>query len=190
MTYAVNSRSRLGLTLYAIAGLSLALPGAAQAATKSVEMGAPVRFQTTFEERYQSEVNDFFPHGVTIRVGDSVRFVPRGFHTVDIPRRGQRGVPLLSPTGSKVAGLSDAAGSPFWFNGLDELGFTKSLLRSNFGRTVTYDGSARVQSGVPLVRKPRPMTVRFARTGFYKYLCDVHPGMGGSSASSPGGAES
>ena len=47
---------------------------------------------------------------------------------------------LFSPTGNK-AQFTDAAGLPFWFNGQDELGFTKGLLPPKFGRTVNKGGS-------------------------------------------------
>ena len=65
----------------------LAVPATASAATKTVDMGPPT--EKTFQKAF-SDVNDFFPHGTTIHVGDSVKFVPTGFHTVDIPERAGR----------------------------------------------------------------------------------------------------
>jgi plastocyanin len=166
--------------LIATSGIVLVLPTAAEARTKTVDMGLPLRAQEEFNEKYGADVHDFFPHKVTIRAGDSVRFRPTGFHTVDIPPKGGGPVPLFSPTGQKVAGVNDAAGVPFWFNGQDQLGFTPELLASGFGKRFTYRGTRRVESGVPLGENVKPMRVRFPKRGTHRYYCDVHPGMKGS----------
>jgi plastocyanin len=152
--------------------------GAADAATRSVYMGTPPQAGRSFE-RLLTDINDFFPHTTTIRQGDSVRFVPVGFHNVDLPAREDDPLPLASPTGQKIAGINDAANAPFWFNGQDQLGFTRELGESGFGKRFTYDGSERVNSGLPLAERPRPMTVRFDRRGSFTYLCNVHAGMKG-----------
>lgn len=157
----------------------LAAPGVAQAAERTVDMGPPRSAQREFQSRL-TDVNDFFPHTTTINVGDRVRFVPQGFHTANLPARGGGRVPLIIPNGQKVAGSVDAAGVPFFFNGLDALGFNPQLLRSLFGRRVSYSGARAVNSGLPLAQRPRPMTVRFTRAGSFRYFCDVHPGMTGN----------
>jgi len=159
------------------AGLALAAPTGAQAAKRTVFMGAPPESQRGLQ-RLKTEVNAFFPSSITVRTGDTVAFAPVGFHTAHFPRGGGR-QPVIAPLGSKVAGVTDAAGAPFWFNGLDELGLNPALLRSNFGKTLTLR-SQRIQSGLPLANRPRPMNVRFTRTGRFTYICDVHPGMRGS----------
>src|SRR5690606_7618137 len=105
----------------------------ATAATRTVYMGTPPPAAQALQ-RLSVDANAFFPHTTTIRQGDSVRFVPVGFHNVDLPERGGDPTPLISPTGDKVAGAVDAAGAPFWFNGQDILGFTPSLGESNFGK--------------------------------------------------------
>jgi plastocyanin len=158
--------------------LLLVVPAAAQAAQKSVDMGLPRASQRAFQSSL-ADVNDFFPHRVTIRAGDTVRFVPTGFHTVNLPARGGGKLPLIIPTGQKVAGAVDAAGAPFFFNGLDQVGFNPRLLTSNFGKRRTYTGRSQVLSGLPLARRPQPMTVRFDRTGTFRYFCDLHLGMTG-----------
>ena len=157
----------------------LVLPAAAGAATKVVTMGPPSDHAEDLQ-RYAADVNAFFPRKVTIRVGDTVQFVPHGFHNADVPPRGQGGTPLLAPTGEAVAGAVDAAGAPFWFNGQPQLDFEPSLLDSKFGDRVTFDGRDRVNSGLPLGENPRPFAVRFTRAGTYEYFCDVHPGMRGT----------
>ncbi|HVF77716.1 MAG TPA: hypothetical protein VNA28_05420 [Solirubrobacteraceae bacterium] len=156
---------------------ALVMPAAAQAAKRTVFMGAPPASQDSFQKR-ASEVNAFFPSNIRIHRGDTVAFTPVGFHTVDFPPRGGRAVPFYVPTG-KVTGVTDAAGAPFWFNGRDKLAFNPLMFRSNFGKTVTK-GAGRVESGLPLADKPKPMNVRFGRTGLFTYFCDVHPGMRGT----------
>jgi plastocyanin len=166
------------------AGLALALgaPVAANAATKEVYMGTPPSVQKTFNERYGIDVNDFFPHGITIRVGDSIEFAPAGFHTLNIPAKGGGALPLFTPAGEKVAGANDIAGAAFWFNGLDQLGFNPLLgdpSKALWGKSATYNGKSRVESGLPLGEKLKPVTVKFTKKGTVTYLCDVHPGMKG-----------
>jgi plastocyanin len=157
----------------------LAMPAAAQAATKTVDMGVPVKSQKKFQ-KLGADVNDFFLHSVTIRAGDTVKFRPVGFHDVNLPPSGGGLVPLIVPTGQKVAGVNDANSVPFWFNGADQLGFNPSLAATTgFGKKFTYNGSNGVSSGLPLAPNPKPMSVKFPKKGKYTYLCDVHPGMEG-----------
>jgi plastocyanin len=69
--------------------LTLGMSTGAHAATKTVEMGVPLKSQPSFSA-LAVDVNDFFPHGVTIHAGDSVKFVANSFHTVDLPARSTR----------------------------------------------------------------------------------------------------
>jgi plastocyanin len=171
-------RPRLWAALGGLVAVGV-LPSAAQAATKSVSVGTPRPLQKTIQST-ASDVNDFFPHRVTIHVGDTVRFVPNGFHTVDLPRRGRtKKLALFVPTGQPVSGVLDAAGAPFWFNGQPRLGFNPRLAVSGFGKQRTYSGASSLNSGLPTGNRPKPMTVRFTRAGTYRYFCDVHYGMTG-----------
>jgi plastocyanin len=163
-----------GLALVA----ALVLPCAAQAAQKDVSLGPPVSAQKALQKT-GSDVNDFFPHKVTIHVGDTVRFVPSGFHTVDLPGSRTKKLPVISPLGTPITGSVDAAGAAFWFNGQSQVGFTPSLLKSSFGKRKSYSGASAVDSGLPLARRPKPMSVRFTRTGTFRYFCDVHYRMTG-----------
>jgi len=98
-------------------------------------------------------------------------------------------LPLISATGQKVAGENDAAGQPFWFNGQDLVGFTPALFPpGNFGKKVSYNGSKRVASGLPLADKLKPMTVTFKKTGKITYFCNIHAGMKGVVTVKPKGA--
>jgi plastocyanin len=165
--------------------LLLMLPAVAGAAVKSVDMGVPRASQRAFQP-LASDVNDFFPHQVTINVGDTVRFVPSGFHTVDLPGSRTQRLPLFTP-GAPIAGSLDALGAPFWFNGQPSLGFNPTLLAQGFGKRFAYTGARAVLSGLPVARRPRPMQVRFTRAGSFRYFCDVHLGMTGRVVVRPAG---
>jgi plastocyanin len=161
----------------------LAVPASASAATKTVNMGLPTAQQKTFQKAF-ADVNDFFPHGTTIHVGDSIKFAPTGFHTVDIPRKGGSALALFLPTGQSVTGPTglDAAGAPFWFNNTQQnIGFNPVLGPPGlFGKKATYTGAKRIESGLPFAQKPKSFTVKFTKTGTYTYYCDIHHGMKGS----------
>jgi plastocyanin len=158
--------------------VGLGVPAVASAARKDVSLGPP-RAASKALQKTGSDVNDFFPHQVTIHAGDSVRFVPNNFHTVDLPGTRRSKLPIVSPTGQAIAGAVDAAGVPFWFNGQQNVGFTPALLQPGFGKTRSYTGAKAVLSGLPLSNRPKPMTVRFTKAGTFRYFCDVHPGMTG-----------
>jgi plastocyanin len=162
----------------AVLAAALSLPGVAQAAQKDVSMG-PTRAAAKALQSTGSDVNDFFPHRVTIHVGDTVRFVPNGFHTVDLPGGRTQKLPIITPQSAAIAGSVDAAGAPFWFNGQKQLGFNPTMLASAFGKSRTYSGAKAVLSGFPLAQRPKPMTVKFTKTGTFRYFCDVHLGMTG-----------
>lgn len=160
-------------------GMVALFPAVTQAATRTVTMGTPPDQQKTFQST-GSDVNDFFPHGVTIHAGDRIRFVPAGFHTVEIPPKGSDPVSFVTPNGRKVAGAKDAAGAAFWFNGLDEMGLNPVVFTGLFGKKVTYKPAKGLQTGLPLAPKPKPVTVRFKKVGKVTYYCTIHPGMKGT----------
>jgi plastocyanin len=161
------------------AALSLVAAPTAFAATKSIDMGTPLAAQKKLM-KYQSDANAFFPSSITIHAGDAVKFIPTGFHNVDIPAKGGKPSALLATT-TTVSGSLDAAGSPFWFNGkVSNIGFNPAIIFGALGKKVTYTGAKGVQSGLPLSDKPKPMTVKFSKAGTYTYYCDVHAGMKGT----------
>ena len=170
----VNKR----FTVAALAGgavLALALPVAAQAATKTVYMGPPPKDSKQFE-KLQAAVNDFFPHAVTIHAGDSIAFQP-GFHNVDFPKKGGKHGSFIVDRGVKAADVNDETGNPFWFNGQPLYGFNLALAAPK--KKATYDGEQAVVGGVPVLGKPYVFTVKFTKTGTYTYYCDIHGGMKG-----------
>jgi plastocyanin len=172
----VTGRCKVGVGALVIL---LALPGVAQAKTKTVNMGIPPKSGKAFQP-LGVDVNAFFPHGVTIHKGDKVKFLAVGFHSFDFPPRGGAPLPLISPTGQKVSGVNDAAGMPFWFNGQDQVGFTPILGAGNFGKKLSFKGSKRILSGLPLAENPKPITVTFKKNGKFTYYCNIHAGMKGT----------
>ncbi len=73
----------------------VAIPVTAQAATKTVSIGTTAAAQKALQS-YGADANDFFPHGVTIHVGDSVKFLAVGLPHVDLPKKGGTFLPLLT----------------------------------------------------------------------------------------------
>jgi plastocyanin len=188
-----SSRARAVRLLAALGAVSavVAAPAVAQAKTVTVYTGPPpnadklvpasARLSASFNAKYNPDVNAFFPQKVTIHVGDTVSFI-RGMmpHTVDIPPVGGKDLPLLVP-GAPVAGVNDAAGNPFWFNGkVPSLGLNPLLLPGGPTK-VTYDGTKRVESGFFLGKGSAPVfNVTFTKAGVYKVFCDIHYGMAGT----------
>src|SRR3954447_17192998 len=165
----------------AAAGLAmLAAAPAALAKTKSVDVGTPVPYQKQLQRDLGSDANAFFPRTIAVNVGDSVKFTPRAFHSVDFPKKGGKALRLITGTGTKVAGAVDAAGAAFWFNGQDQLGFNQKLLKDKWGKKNSFTGSKSINSGLPFAAKPKPYTVKFTKAGTFTYFCDVHPGMKGT----------
>jgi plastocyanin len=168
---------RTRLALGAVAALALAAPATAGAATKTVNMGTPPSDAGKFRSS-GADVNAFFPSSIAIHAGDSVKFLPVGFHDVHfLGKSGKPTTPFI-PTGKKIAGVNDELGLPFWFNGQAELGANPKVFGpGKLGKTVITDGTKEIYSGAPLADKPKPMTVKFTKAGLFRYVCDIHPGM-------------
>jgi plastocyanin len=175
--------SHRSIAALALSALTLAVPASASAATKVVDMGPPPNVAKSIVKQFRdasADVNAFFPSTTTVHVGDSVRFVPLGFHDLNLPKKGGTVIPIFTPQGT-VTGAVDPAGAAYWFNGQPVLGFNlPTLAPVGWGKKFTYNGSKGVQSGLPLIDKPKPVTVKFTKSGSYTYYCDVHPGMKGT----------
>jgi plastocyanin len=179
--------SRLRHLAAAAVGLSLAVPAAAHATTKTVYMGAPPKDAKKFNA-VGADTMDFFPGNVTIAAGDSVRFVVVGFHNVDLPPKGGKLVAQLVQT-APIVGALDAAGNPFWFSdkGLPNFAFAPAIQNqaNGLGKSLVYTGANRVISHIPLnTAHPfapfKPMVVKFPKAGKYTYYDDLHPGQQGT----------
>jgi plastocyanin len=164
--------------LLLIAGAALLIPAGAHAATKSVVAGPPVA-KPPRDFPKDADTNAFYRKTVTVRVGDKVRWTIRGLHTITFAAKGKQFPPFISPDPARpIAGANDAAGAPFWFNGLPRLILDPQGAFPVGGKT--YDGSKAASSGIPLPgSKPKPYTLKFTKAGSYGYVCTVHPGMKG-----------
>jgi plastocyanin len=49
-----------------------------------------------------------------------------------------------------------------------------------YGKSATFNGTQRVESGLPLSNKPKPFTVKFTKAGTFTYFCNLHAGMKGT----------
>ncbi len=76
-----------------------------------------------------------------------------------------------------IAGSSDEAGNPFWFNGQPTVGFNPLAGLPQGGKT--FDPTVLENSGLPLQGPPQPYKLKFKKKGTFGYLCIVHPGMAG-----------
>ena len=174
------TRSRLAGSALGALCVAVLLPVSAPAATRTVTMGTSVAQQKQLRAS-GADVNDYFPHTSKIHVGDRIKFtLPAGFHTFEFPKKGTDPAELVVPDGATIAGVNDAAGQPFWFNGQPEMNFNFALAANPlFGKSVKYNGKKRLESGVLIQGAAKPIKVRFTRAGKYTYYCNVHPGMVG-----------
>jgi plastocyanin len=156
------------------------MPAAASAAVKSVNMGTNKAQQAVLQPN-GADVNAYFPSNVAVHVGDSVRFVPTSFHSVHFPAKSGKLAPI-NTLGAPVTGIVDAAGVPFFFNGLPSLVTNGALFAppGKFGKTLVTNGKTEIESALPTGNKPKPMVVRFTKAGLFTYFCDLHPGMKGT----------
>ncbi len=187
-------RSTGALAVAGACGAMVALPSAASALTKTVYAGVPNSAKGAavkvlgkpFLRKYSPELDAFLLSRATIHVGDTVSFVNTGFHTIDLPGPSGADLPFVT-TGPQVQGVKDQAGKLFWFNGkVPSIGLNPALF-APIGSN-TYDGSARVASGLPTGSgPPKPFNVTFTKAGTYKYFCDIHPGMVGTIVVKPAG---
>src|SRR5215813_9424935 len=120
----------LRTAVFATAAVAFLVPAAAQAKTKEMYVGPPLATAKKLGET--TTANAFFPSKLKVNVGDSVSFVPAGFHTVHLPKHGTGAVALIVSTGQKIAGSTDAAGGAFWFNGQDALSLNPAFASSAY----------------------------------------------------------
>jgi plastocyanin len=150
--------------------LLAAFAGQALAATKTVSAGPNAKLAG------ELVINDFFRQTVTIHQGDSVKWAFRGFHNVVFPAKGRKAPPFIAPDPvAKYEGFADAAGAPFWFNGLPRQNVDPRSAFPAGGKT--YDGTKLAGSGLPEGDNAPPYKLRFTKKGDFTYYCTIHPGM-------------
>jgi len=162
----------------AIAATTLVPAAAAQGATRTITAGPPGKVAGTPKD---GDTNAFYRKSVTVHVGDKVKWKFNGFHTVTIPAKGKPAPAFIGPdpSGATVAGVNDAAGNPFWFNGQPKLTLSPLGALPQGGKS--YNGKKLVSSGAPLAPgAPKPYSVKFTKKGSYSYYCTIHVGQKGT----------
>ena len=133
----------------------LALPGVAEAKTKTVNLGIPPSVGQGVPEAAGRRRQRLLPargHDQQGRQGQAS--CPSASTRSTSRRAAATMLPLISPTGEKVAGANDAAGQPFWFNGQDQVGFTpRARRRARSARSSPTTAASGVASGLPLGRE-------------------------------------
>jgi plastocyanin len=171
----------------ALLAAGLLVPAGAQAATKTVSAGIPVAQAKGMPP--ESTGNAFYPKTLKVNAGDDVAFKIAGLHNVVFPVKGEAAPAFHAPDpAAPVAGVKDAAGADFWFNGQPNWGLNMALLAPGGDNVV--DGKALDGSGVFAGQgAPPDYVVSFPKRGTYTYLCSIHPGMKGKVKVLPKGAE-
>jgi plastocyanin len=154
---------------------ALALAGQASAAdTYKVLAGEQARGPAGVPKT--ATLNQFFPAKLTVRAGDRVTFSSATFHTVTyVPR--PPAIFVRDPAKSTYQDILDAAGEPFYFNGLPKLIYNPLALGPYGGTTVAGKKSMSTGALSPPGRKPVTATLDFPKPGVFRLLCNVHPGM-------------
>jgi plastocyanin len=175
--------TRRCVTVLAIATVAtLGAAPTASAATKLVVAGGPpptASLAGSAKFPKGLNLNGFFRRQITIHAGDSVRWVfsHRVVHTVTFLPPGQQRPPLEVPDPAHpYTGFNDAAGAPFWFNGQPSLLIPPEHGLPQGGSST--DGTKYENSGLSAPAF-RPYKLTFTKTGTFRYLCLVHPGMDG-----------
>ena len=125
------------------------------------------------------DLNGFFRRKATIHVGDSVRWVfsKRVVHTVTFLAPGQSRPSLEQPDpANPYTGFKDSTGAPFWFNGQPSLLIPPDHAFPQGGPTMGAQAYHNSGLSAPAFA---PYELKFTKKGNYKYICLVHPGMGG-----------
>jgi plastocyanin len=127
----------------------------------------------------QLDFDAYFRRTVSVHVGDSVRWKINGFHTISFLAGQPRPAFAMPVPTDPVTGVSDAAGKPFFFNGLPNLHINPQVAFAAGGPT--FDGSTYTNSGLPVgPAAGKPFVLKFTKAGTFRYFCLVHPGMTGT----------
>jgi plastocyanin len=175
---AMENLRRYRVFLTVAAGALLIPAAAANAATKDMFAGTPPKGALPRVPGVVSD-NAFYLKKVTIHQGDRVAFKTVGFHNILLAPKGKPAPELFALDPSHpVAGVKDAAGADFWFNGLPSVGINPQVAAPSGGNV--YTGKELISSGVPAAGLPKPLKVKFPKKGSYTVLCALHPGMKGT----------
>ena len=179
---------RIALTLMIVVG-ALAVSGVAQAANWKVATGEQARPPAGTPKG--TTLDAFFPSKLVISAGDSVTFSSATFHTVTYTGgKAPAALFIPDPAKSMYAGLNDAAGTPFYFNGLPKLIYNPAAFAPAGGKTITAGvaASSGVLSPAGPKSPPAKATYTFPKVGMFQLICNVHPGMKATVTVKPSGA--
>lgn len=168
-----------------LAALIFAAPGGA--ATRQVLLGEQAKPPAGTPKG--TTLNQFFPEVVQVNVGDQVKFTSRSFHTASA-LGSAKAPPLFLPdaTGATYAGITDSLGQPFFFNSLPKLTYNVAAFAPG-GKTVPGTGIASTGVLSPGPNgKPVSGSLTFTKTGTFKVVCTIHPGMTAKVIVKPAGA--
>jgi plastocyanin len=163
----------------ATALVALMVPASAMARTFDAWAGSPGKAPSGTPK--STELNLFFPATLRIHAGDSVRFRNNEFHTATFLGRKLKAPPLFSidPSGASYAGINDAAGNPFFFNGKPKFIYNLAAF-GPIGSTTVGDGKTHSTGAFGKALGRASVTFKFPKAGSYTVVCLIHPGMRGS----------
>jgi len=166
---------RRTVAVVAVLGALAAVPASASAKTYSAYAGNPGKVPRGVHE--QTVLNRFFPARLKVRAGDKVRYTALTPHTVSVLAKGTAYPAGAVPApGETYSGINDPQGQPFFFNGLQK--FINNLaVFAPQNSNVVGDGKTHSSGFLLGQGKPATYSLKFARTGSYKVLCLLHPGM-------------
>ena len=172
----------------AVPGAALTAPRAPAATTYTVYLGEFAQPPASLKN-IPGTINQFLPSKIVIAAGDKVGFSSASFHTVTYSAKP---IPLLAPDPKKgtYAGLTDAAGDPFYFDDLTKIVYNP-LAFAPFGPK-KISGATPVSSGGigPQGPKAPPVvaTYTFPKPGTYHLFCTLHQGMKATVVVKPAGS--
>jgi plastocyanin len=121
-----------------------------------------------------ADANLFFPRRLQVRVGDTVTFKSTGFHTATyLGSHKASEFQIFNPAtdGSKYAGVNDASGAPFWFNGQPLFQYNAPQVLAPVASNVIKGGSGVQSSGI---LSKKGSTYKFTKSGDYVFHCLIH----------------
>jgi plastocyanin len=157
----------------ALSAVALLLaPAAAQAATKTVYAGPPVAKAKAMPP--DSTGNAFYPRSVTVGAGGKVAFKLGGLHNVIFAPKAKPAGPFHAPDPARPV-----TGTGRWFDGQPGWYIDPAHVMASGDKVV--DGKSLDASGIFQGQgAPPDFVVKFPKTGTYRYLCSIHPGMKGT----------
>jgi plastocyanin len=165
------------LLVFVMVAAALAFAGRAGAANYTVWAGPGFLKAAPAGTPNTADAHLFFPRRLEVRVGDAVTFKSQGFHTATyLGTHKVTEFQVFAPASdqSTYAGITDAAGSPFYFNGLPRLTYNVPQVFAPTGSKVIRGGAAVHSSGI---LDKKGYTYRFTKPGDYVFRCLSHPMM-------------